>query len=247
MPWGFCRCSQPRLSWQLTASERDVRQTAYQIRVASGAAKLKSGDADLWDSGKISADESILIPYAGKNFSTRQTCFWQVRVWDAAGIISAWSEPASWTMGILNPSDWNAKWIGQDGANITNLLSGTSWIWFPAGQPEISAPLETNYFRRVITLPANKKIKQAVFEYTGDNEARGWLGEFDLGARNNFHTVKWNDITTRLEPGQTYVFGLVGRNEGAEPNPAGDEAEDIRLAGFEARGDVVPLDRKSVV
>ncbi len=213
--------AQPRLSWQLVSGERGVKQSAYQIRVASGAPKLKSGNADLWDSGKISADESILIPYAGKNLSTRQTCCWQVRVWDAAGKVSAWSEPASWTMGILHPSDWNAKWIGQDGANTTNLLSGTSWIWFPAGQPEISAPLETNYFRRVITLPAGRKIKQAIFEYTGDNECRGWIDQFDLGARNNFKTVKWNDITTRLESGQTYFFGLVGRNEGPEPNPAG--------------------------
>jgi alpha-L-rhamnosidase len=27
---------------------------------------------------------------------------------------SAWSEPARWTMGLLNPSDWHAKWIGLD-------------------------------------------------------------------------------------------------------------------------------------
>jgi alpha-L-rhamnosidase len=33
--------------------------------------------------------------------------------------------------------------------------------------------------------------------------------------------VKWNDITSRLEPGKTYLFGLTGRNEGNEPNPAG--------------------------
>jgi alpha-L-rhamnosidase len=124
-------------------------------------------------------------------------------------------------MGILSAGEWTAKWIGQDGVDETNILSGTSWIWFPEGQPEIAAPLETNYFRRLITLPAGRKIKQAIFEYTGDNECRGWIDTFDLGARNNFHTVKWNDITGRLEPGKTYVFGLVGRNEGTEPNPAG--------------------------
>jgi alpha-L-rhamnosidase len=47
------------------------------------------------------------------------------------------------------------------------------------------------------------------------------LNEFDLGARNNFKTVKWNDITARLESGKSYVFGLVGRNEGPSENPAG--------------------------
>ena len=80
---------------------------------------------------------------------------------------------------------------------------------------------QTNYFRRVVTLPADRKIKRAIFEYTGDNECRGWMDQFDLGARNNFKTVKWNDITTRLEPGKTYLFGLAGRHEAASKNPAG--------------------------
>ena len=73
----------------------------------------------------------------------------------------------------------------------------------------------TNYFRRVVTIPAGRTIKSAQFQYTGDNEGRGWIGQFDLGARNNFHTVKFNDITTRLEAGQTYVFGLTGYHKNA--------------------------------
>jgi alpha-L-rhamnosidase len=214
--------AQPRLSWQLASDERGARQVAYQILVASSEKNLARNHGDLWDTSKVASDESILLAYGGKPLAARQACFWKVRVWEAGGKASAWSEPAHWTMGVLNPADWGAaKWIGQDGKDSTNILSGTSWIWYPAGQPEISAPIETNYFRRVLTLPAGKKIKQAIFEYTGDNEARGWLDQNDLGARNNFKTVKWNNITTRLEPGKTYVLGLTGRNEGTEPNPAG--------------------------
>ena len=212
----------PRLSWQLVSGEREVKQAAYQILVASSGKILAKDEGDLWDSEKISSDESILISYAGKSLTSRAECFWKVRVWDAAGKISAWSKPAAWTMGILNPVDWGAaKWIGLDGNDTTNMLTGTSWIWFPQGEPNVGAPVETNYFRRVLTLPAGRAIKQAIFEYTGDNECRGWIDQFDLGARNNFHTVKWNDVTGRLEPGKTYLFGLVGRNEGVEPNPAG--------------------------
>ncbi|MEY4917111.1 MAG: hypothetical protein RL616_1024, partial [Verrucomicrobiota bacterium] len=212
----------PRLSWQLASGERGVKQTAYQIVVVSGAAKLGGDHGDLWDSGRVESDQSILVAYAGQPLASRTECFWRVRVWDANGKVSAWSETAQWTMGILNPTDWGAaKWIGQDGADTTNFLTGTSWIWFPEADPQISAPLETNYFRRVISLPAGRAIKQAVFEYTGDNECRGWIDQFDLGARNNFKTVKWNNVTGRLEPGKTYVFGLVGRNEGDAPNPAG--------------------------
>ena len=206
---------QPRLSWLLQSSEPDVKQFAYEILVASSEYKLKSGEADLWDSGKISTDESILIPYAGKTLTSRAECFWKVRVWNAAGKVSDWSHPALWTMGILDANDWHAQWIGQEGADVTNYFFGTSWIW------SVNADTQTNYFRRVVTIPANRKIKRAIFEYTGDNECRGWINQFDLGARNSFKTVKWNNITTRLEPGKTYLFGLTGSHNGKSNNSAG--------------------------
>jgi alpha-L-rhamnosidase len=212
---------QPRLSWVLEASERGVRQTAYQILVASTEAILKSGQGDLWDSGKVSSDQSVLIRYQGRRLQSNQECFWKVQVWDHDQRASEWSRPAKWTMGLLDFSDWKAKWIGLDGLDQTNSLTGTSWIWFPEGRPEKAVPVGTNWFRRVVQIPADRKIKRALFQYTGDNECRGWLGEFDLGARNDFKTVKWNDITSRLESGKSYVFGLVGRNEGGSDNPAG--------------------------
>ena len=213
--------TQPRLSWQLAAEERDVKQGAYQILVASTEAGLKNGVCDLWDSGTVASDESTLVAYAGRPLTSREGCFWKVRVWDAKGNVSAWSKPAAWTMGILDPSEWNARWIGQDGQDVTNILTGTSWIWFPEGEPQIAAPNETNYFRRVVTLPAGRKISRAIFEFTGDSECRGSLNGVELGSRNTVKTVRWTDITTRLESGQTYVFGLTGRSAGTEPHPAG--------------------------
>ncbi|TAK94302.1 MAG: rhamnosidase, partial [Verrucomicrobia bacterium] len=214
--------TQPRLSWQLESTERGVKQSAYQILVASSESKLKAGDGDLWDTGKVASDASVLLPYAGKPLMSHAEYFWKVRVWDAAGKASDWSKSGKWTMGLLASRDWSAaKWIGQDSADITNILTGTSWIWFPEGDPVKAAPVGTNWFRREVTIPADRKIKRALFQYTGDNEARGWINDSDIGARNNYKTVKWNDVTTRLVPGKTYVFGLTGRNEGNEPNPAG--------------------------
>jgi alpha-L-rhamnosidase len=206
----------PRLSWQIQSRERGVQQTAYHILVASSRAILKSGVGDLWDSGRVAADESVLVPYAGVPLGSRAECFWKVRVWDEQGQASAWSDPAYWSMGLLNAEDWHAQWIGRDGAEVTNYLSGASWIWTStnSGQPE------TVNFRQVVTIPANRKIKNAVFEYTGDSECRGWMDAFDLGVRNNPQTVKWNDVTTRLEPGKTHVFGLTGRSAGGG-RPAG--------------------------
>src|SRR5271163_2842329 len=49
---------QPRLNWILDSGERGQKQTAYQILVASRADELKNDRGDLWDSGKISSDQT---------------------------------------------------------------------------------------------------------------------------------------------------------------------------------------------
>jgi len=191
--------TQPRLSWMLHSPERDQMQSAYEVLVASSTKQLNANTGDLWDSGKISSDQSIQIPYAGKTLAARAECFWKVRVWDQDGKASDWSKPAHWTMGLISKTDWGAaKWIGLDGKDVTKSLENTSWIWSFGGEPDKSAAPATNYFRRVVTIPAGRTITSAKFQYTGDNEGRGWINEFDLGARNNPHTVKFNDITTRL-------------------------------------------------
>ncbi|HLX72252.1 MAG TPA: family 78 glycoside hydrolase catalytic domain [Verrucomicrobiae bacterium] len=213
--------AQPRLSWILHSTTQGEVQTAYQVIAASSPEALGADKGDLWDSGKVASSQSIQVDYAGKPVASRGQCFWKVRIWDQNGKASGWSKPGRWTMGLLSPADWGkAKWIGLDGQEGSEYLTNTSWIWFPGGEPDKSAPAGTNYFRRVVTIPAGRTIKSAQFQYTGDNEGRGWLNTSDLGARNNAHTVKFNDITTRLESGRTYVFGLTGYHKSAE-KPAG--------------------------
>ncbi|HMD53992.1 MAG TPA: hypothetical protein VKJ65_05545, partial [Phycisphaerae bacterium] len=58
--------AQPRLSWQMQSAERDQGQTAYQILVASARKLSQKNQGDLWDSGKISSDETVNIIYAGR-------------------------------------------------------------------------------------------------------------------------------------------------------------------------------------
>ena len=72
----------------------------------------------------------------------------------------------------------------------------------------------------MITLPAGKTIRRAFFQYTGDSECRGWINDRDLGVRNNFRTVKYDDITARINRA-AYAFGLTSRNVGPDPKPAG--------------------------
>ena len=84
----------PRLSWQLQSNGRGVMQAAYQIRVAKTGADLQSGRNLVWDSGKVSSDESLHREYAGAPVQSGQRYHWQVRVWDAKGKESGWSETA---------------------------------------------------------------------------------------------------------------------------------------------------------
>ena len=113
---------QPRLFWQLESGARGQRQTAYQVLAASSAELLASAQGDLWDSGRVASDESVHIRYQGKTLASSERVFWQVRVWDQADRASAWSAPASWTMGLLKTNDWQAAWICGHGASETLLL-----------------------------------------------------------------------------------------------------------------------------
>src|SRR5262249_50331191 len=114
--------AQPRLSWILLSEERGQRQSAYQILVASSAETLARNKADLWDSGKISSDQSSQVVYSGKSLTSRMRALWKVRAWDKNGSPTAWSAPAHWEMGLLNGSDWQALWI----ANPTSLTNAST-------------------------------------------------------------------------------------------------------------------------
>jgi alpha-L-rhamnosidase len=108
---------QPRLSWKLKATDDKARgqaQSAYRILVASSEKLLANNKGDLWDSGVIKSDQSNLVIYNGSALSSGMRCYWKVIVRDNNGILSDWSKPARWTMGLLNKSDWKAKWIGAD-------------------------------------------------------------------------------------------------------------------------------------
>ncbi len=106
----------PRLSWEVRAAQppgRGLKQSAFQVLVASSRALLAEGQADLWDSGRLMSSESIGIEYAGRALRSRDQCHWTVRLWDQNGTPSGWSDPARWSVGLLELADWKARWISH--------------------------------------------------------------------------------------------------------------------------------------
>src|SRR2546422_5025898 len=58
-----------RLTWVLNAidpTKRNLRQSAYQILVASSLEILSNNTGDQWDSGKVLSNLSAHVKYAGK-------------------------------------------------------------------------------------------------------------------------------------------------------------------------------------
>ncbi len=95
--------NKPRLAW-INISEQGERgqtQTAWQVRVSSSKYQLEK--PDLWDSERVEGNQSTRVQYGGKTLTSGQDCWWQVRVWDKDGMLSEWSEPAFWRMGLLEP------------------------------------------------------------------------------------------------------------------------------------------------
>ncbi len=195
---------QPSLSWRLESAGRGQRQTAWQIVVAASAQTLAEDRGELWDSGRVAGDQTTQIGYAGEPLHSSQQVFWKVRAWDRDGRATAWSAPATWTMGVLRPEDWTAHWIAAK-ADCASLL-----------------------LRREFTVKAG--VKRALLHVTGlgQYEARlngAKVGEDLLspGWTNYRRTVLYDthDVTASLREGDNALGLTLGSGMYRVERPAG--------------------------
>src|SRR5690625_2732426 len=104
----------PRLGWKLESPQRAQVQAAYRVLVASSPDQLSPARVDVWDSGRVESAESTAVAYDGPELSSRTRYHWATQVWDGAGRPSGWSEPGWFETGLLEESDWEARWIEHD-------------------------------------------------------------------------------------------------------------------------------------
>jgi alpha-L-rhamnosidase len=86
----------PRLSWWLP----DGASTQEALRLQTRS----------WDSGRVEDAGHQLVAYEGPEPAARERVDWRVKVWTDRGE-SAWSDWSSWEVGLLDPSDWQARFI----------------------------------------------------------------------------------------------------------------------------------------
>ena len=158
----------PRLGWRMVSDRNGARQSAYQVLVASSPEKLTEAGADRWNSGKVTSPASVHVTYRGKTLRSRDRCYWKVRVWDETGSPTDWSAPARWTMGLLDTTDWHARWISSKYAPVSTLR--TSFVSEPQNFDDSDST--AIYLRKEIGLGGGE-IERATVSVSG-------LGYYEL-------------------------------------------------------------------
>ena len=111
----------PHFSWKLSAEASATKQTHYEVMVATTEKALKNNQPDLWSSGKVASDESVMVPYAGEALKSQTLAYWKVRVWDNHGNESAWSDVQRFGVGILSFDEWQGEYIGIKDCTVPQL------------------------------------------------------------------------------------------------------------------------------
>jgi len=177
----------PRLSWLCADGQR---QTAYEVRAFCG-------EAELWNSGRIESSE--MFSFYDAQLKSRDRIGWQVRLWDENGDLGPWSEEAFFEMGLLEQSDYAAKWINPE----------------PECEPEAHKPAST--LRRRFTL--GKQVQSARLYITAHGLYEAWIngqrvGDFILAPGASSYDkclhVQTYDVTPLLQEGENEALVILG-------------------------------------
>ena len=193
----------PRLSWEIISDGRGIRQTAYRILVASSIEKLNADEGDLWDSQNVTSNASVNVPYGSKTPESRTVCYWKVKVTTNHGS-SQWSDPASWSMGLLHPEDWKSQWTGLDKSFKDDVL-------------ENNTRLAARYFRK--EFDASQKPVKATMYISGLGFYKLYINGKTIGDQEFAPTptdyakvVKYNtfDVTNEMTQGKNAIAVALG-------------------------------------
>lgn len=194
--------ARPRFSWKLTSDQNDTVQTAYRLCMGDG-----------WDSGKVEADQSTLIPYGGPELAPQTQYTVTVQVWDNHGETA--TAETCFETGLLTPDRFAAQWIADpiEGEHPLPVFTHTFKVDAPVKRARLYATAHGIYEAEL----DGKKLGDAWF-------APGWT---------SYHKrLQYQTYALDLTPGAHTLTFTVGNGwyKGAlgfmpTPNHYGDRAE----------------------
>lgn len=118
-------------------------------------------------------------------------------------------------------------------------LGAARWIWYTDGNPAVSAPVGTRFFRREVTVEP-KEISSATIHITADNSYCVKVNGNPAAEGDDFRVVAEADVASLLRPGANRIE-IEAVNVGDSPNPAGLVAL-VRVSYADGRIVEVPTD-----
>lgn len=110
----------PLFSWRVQNDAANSFQHSYQIVASTSREKLLLEEYDLWNSGRVISGRNSGVSYSGSPLHSAQCVYWRIRIWDEAGNLSSFSNPAWFETGLLSDSDWKGVWMSFLGGLIGN-------------------------------------------------------------------------------------------------------------------------------
>ncbi len=221
----------PRFSWQMQSRRTGAAQTAYRITVALNPGKLqgKAQDGVVWDSGRVSSNESVGIEYGGAPLQPGTRYYWQVRTWDEHDQPVRPSEPSWWESGLLTPSGWKAQWIsGETTTEREDRAAAPEWIW-TAGEDALHHVKQGSHHFQLDFSLAGQPVEGTLLITAQDTVAAAINGKPVLQAQPTppwgpsfpWGTFRTADVTSALQRGANI---LVANAEQVKPGPHGSGA-----------------------
>jgi alpha-L-rhamnosidase len=182
----------PYFGWLLDHPAPNQIQTGYQILVAASPTVLQAGRGDLWDSGVVASRSQNHVAYGGLPLASNTQYYWEVRVWDKAGNVSPYSEPAAFVTGLLSSEDW----------------AGALWI-----RRETTDPDDYTYYRQTVSLP-DKPIRRATLFISAVHKYVLYLNGQPVGQGPAYHYPQYQyynayDVTASVHPNQKNTFAVL--------------------------------------
>ena len=163
-------------------------QVSYEIEIErSGAIETFAVD---------SADQ-VLVPWPAAPLKSRERVSVRVRVRDRSGSWSGWSEPVRAEAGLLDPTDWTARFVSPRGIGGLDQPAPVLSAEFSVPEGAVSARLYSTAHGIYVADLNGRRVSE-------DQFAPGWTA-YDARLRYQVY-----DVTALVAPGRNVLTALLG-------------------------------------